>query len=105
MKRVHLGILACAVIAMFLAPGTAQTNLIVTSPPTLPEVDFSVMASDLQISCTFNCNDGYGYVLDPCNDGSLGACCGNAVPACANNGGLANGICQLGRLGLPCGGI
>ncbi len=102
MKRIHLGILACAVIAMILAPGTGQTNLVVSSPPTLPEFDFSAPVSAAHITCTFHCNDGYGYGLNPCNDGSLGACCANAVPACANNGGLQSGICQLGRLGLPC---
>ena len=103
MKKFHLGILACAVMALVMAPGTGQTNLVVTAPSGVPDlIDFSAPSWSIPISCTFHCNDGYGYVLDPCNDGSLNACCANAEPACAGNGGLQSGICQQGRLGLPC---
>ena len=54
-----------------------------------------------RIVCTFHCNNGIG-ALYYCPDSNLGTCCGQAEPACAQNGGLESGICRRGRLGLPC---
>ncbi len=67
----------------------------------MPET-FDFQFAEAAIVCTFECEDGIGFGLNPCNDGSLGACCANGEPACADHGGLKDGICWKGRLGLPC---
>jgi hypothetical protein len=53
------------------------------------------------ITCTFNCNDGFGFFYQ-CPHPTLGQCCAQAQPACSSHGGLDDGICWQGRLGLPC---
>ncbi len=107
MKRAYLGVFVVAVVALTLAPAAARLDftdvgpLTDTGTPALPET-FEFQFGAASIVCTFQCEDGIGFVLDPCNDGSLGACCANGEPACAAHGGLEDGICQKGRLGLPC---
>ncbi len=106
MKRAYLGVFAIA-MALILTPTTARLvfpetgSLTDTGAPALPET-FDFQVAEHPIVCTFECQDGIGFVLNPCTDGSLGACCANGAPACADHGGLEDGICQKGRLGLPC---
>ncbi len=64
------------------------------------DVDAPV-ANSSGVVCTFNCNDGYGF-LYYCPDPNMGTCCSQAEPACAAHEGLESGICKKGRLGLPC---
>lgn len=107
MKKAYLlGVLVVAIAALNLTPtaarlvGTETDPVTDTAPVLLETFDFQVAATS--IVCTFECADGTGFALDPCTDGSLGACCANGEPACSAHGGLESGICKQGRLGLPC---
>ena len=99
MKKVHFvlaGILVCSAVAAW-----ALTPVeVVQAPQPLPS-PLSAPLSAAGITCSFQCEDGTGYLLD-CQEPTFGACCDQGEPACANNGGLSDGICFRGRLGLPC---
>jgi len=102
LRIVVFGVLACSTVAALTllpgeAPAVSTVETILADPPVM-----DLVAAGGKISCTFKCNDGIGYYLPSCGEGSLNACCGLAQPACENNEGLESGICRQGRLGLPC---
>ena len=74
-------------------PANPAGEAIASEPVPIPMSSF--------ISCTFNCSDGTGLLLE-CAFPTLGQCCAQGQPACSSYGGLASGICWQGRLGLPC---
>ncbi|MEE8524051.1 MAG: hypothetical protein V3T72_08975 [Thermoanaerobaculia bacterium] len=106
MKKMHFvlaAVLVCSAVAAWaLTPidvGPAPTE----NPIPLLE-EMLVPAGEVPITCTFNCADGFGFLLY-CEDETLGECCQHGGPACSEHGGLVDGICKKGRLGLPCTGI
>lgn len=89
-------VIAGAVTAWALAPAdTADTRsaAMVKELPVVPESD--------PITCEFDCEDEYGF-LYYCDDPSLAECCAYGETACADHGGLEDGVCRKGRLGLNC---
>lgn len=117
-----LAALSClVVIAATAAPETAAPEVAVPeiAPAPAPEAPEEVdaespslglewtvdvdapVANSSGVVCTFNCNDGIGF-LYYCPDPNMGTCCSQAEPACADHDGLESGICRKGRLGLPC---
>jgi len=86
----------CTVAALTLMSGEVPVKTALVEPAG------SVLIAEARITCTFHCNDGTGYVLLDCEEGSLGACCAVGATACDDNGGLESSICRQGRLGLPC---
>lgn len=101
--RFTVGFAALALVAGMVAPTAAHGEA-----PAAAVAEARLLAQlvtpslESGIVCTFWCEDGTGLVLNPCTDGSLSACCARGEPACADHGGLQDGICQQGRLGLPC---
>ncbi len=89
-------VVACAVTAWALAPADAAdtpSEAEVKEHPVVPESD--------PITCDFDCEDEYGFVYF-CEDPSLAVCCAYGETACADHGGLEDGMCRKGRLGLNC---
>jgi hypothetical protein len=113
MTRVRTGLIVLALCATLAAAATAATSgpaqpqtagEIAVAEPAVPPgeaiVPEPVPMTD-GIFCTFECNDGTGLGLQ-CGLPTLGQCCAQGQPACASHGGLEDGICRKGRLGLPC---
>ncbi|MCP4656525.1 MAG: YpmS family protein [bacterium] len=91
-----LMVVGCALAVYALGDADTQPEPAESNPPVIQDSD--------PISCDFDCEDGYGFI-HTCSDTKLKVCCSYGETACASHGGLEDGTCWKGHLGLNCGPI
>ncbi|MDY7092441.1 MAG: hypothetical protein SX243_05630 [Acidobacteriota bacterium] len=104
MRKLYLAlalvVVGAAALMLVLAPPAVQAK----APGDGPSTSAGNAQEADEIVCDFLCEDGYGFGYF-CPDETFGECCQAGEQACGLHGGLADGICSRGRLGLVCGGI